>query len=141
MMFSRFIPLLFLAPVTSACMAQTTLSPQAQLMLRGQQPATRAGQAETEEKKLTAYVTRPDGTLTTCHATPSELSAMAHSADATHVHLTSRPLPMLDKARTETGVQRIHNGEELARSFTGKGVVVGIVDAGFDYTHPDFRRP
>lgn len=141
MMFSRFIPLLFLAPVTSACMAQTTLSPQAQLMLRGQQPATRAGQAETEEKKLTAYVTRPDGTLTTCHATPSELSAMAHSADATHVHLTSSPLPMLDKARTEAGVQRIHNGEELARSFTGKGVVVGIVDAGFDYTHPAFRRP
>ena len=141
MMFSRFIPLLFLAPVSTVCMAQATLSPQAQLMLRGQRPATRTGQTEATEKKLTAYVTLPDGTLTTCHATPSELSAMAASAGATHIHLTSGPQPMLDKARSETGVKRIHDGENLAQSFTGKNVVVGIVDAGFDYTHPAFRRP
>ena len=39
-------------------------------------------------------------------ATPSELSAMAASAGATHIHLTSGPQPMLDKARSETGVKR-----------------------------------
>lgn len=47
--------------------------------------------------------------------------------------------PMLDKARAATGVDRIHQGEGLPQAYTGKGVLVGDVDAGFDYRHPAFR--
>ena len=47
--------------------------------------------------------------------------------------------PMLDKARAVTGVDRIHQGEGLTQAYTGKGVLVGVVDAGFDYRHPAFR--
>lgn len=47
--------------------------------------------------------------------------------------------PMLDKARAATGVDRIHQAEGLTQAYTGKGVMVGVVDAGFDYRHPAYR--
>ena len=47
--------------------------------------------------------------------------------------------PMLDKARPSAGVDKVHTGEGLNMPYTGKGVVVGIIDGGFDYTHPAFK--
>lgn len=46
--------------------------------------------------------------------------------------------PMMDKARLSAGVDKVHSAEGLQMPFTGKGVVVGIIDGGFDYTHPAF---
>lgn len=46
--------------------------------------------------------------------------------------------PMMDKARAVGGVDRVHAAEGLDIPYTGKGVVVGIIDGGFDYTHPAF---
>jgi minor extracellular serine protease Vpr len=46
--------------------------------------------------------------------------------------------PELDTARRVTRVDSVHQGIFLPQSYTGKNVVVGIVDAGFDYTHPTF---
>lgn len=50
---------------------------------------------------------------------------------------TDRPAaPDLDTARKMTRVDSVHAGTWLPQPFSGKDVVVGIVDAGFDYTHP-----
>lgn len=46
--------------------------------------------------------------------------------------------PKLDKALEATKVNLVHQGENLPRSYSGEGVVVGIIDFGFDYTHPTF---
>ncbi len=46
--------------------------------------------------------------------------------------------PMMDKARAACGVDRVHAAEGLDMPYTGKGVVVGVIDGGFDYTHPAF---
>ena len=46
--------------------------------------------------------------------------------------------PELDTARRLTRVDSVHQGIYLPRSYTGKNVVMGIIDAGFDYTHPTF---
>ena len=46
--------------------------------------------------------------------------------------------PMMDKARSVSGVDRVHVAEGLDMAYTGKDVVVGIIDGGFDYTHPAF---
>ncbi len=42
----------------------------------------------------------------------------------------------MDSARITTRVDSVHAGINLPQAYTGNGVVVGIIDAGFDYTHP-----
>ena len=44
----------------------------------------------------------------------------------------------MDKAREKTKVDSVHIGASLPQAFTGKDVVVGILDVGFDYAHPTF---
>jgi len=44
----------------------------------------------------------------------------------------------LDSARRRTRVDSVHLGSGLPKPFNGDSVVVGIVDAGFDYSHPVF---
>lgn len=42
------------------------------------------------------------------------------------------------EARAKTNVDLVHEGIALPQAYTGKDVVVGILDVGFDYTHPTF---
>lgn len=46
--------------------------------------------------------------------------------------------PMMDKARAASDADRLTTGEGLPAAFKGEGVVVGVIDLGFDYTHPNF---
>lgn len=50
-----------------------------------------------------------------------------------------RPLrQQMDSARLITGVDSVIKGIGLEFPLTGKGVIIGISDNGFDYTHPTF---
>ncbi|MFL2663524.1 MAG: S8 family serine peptidase [Crocinitomicaceae bacterium] len=54
----------------------------------------------------------------------------------------SRPKLMSDSALTHHKGNLVHAGlGGLDTSYTGKGVVIGIVDQGIDYNHPDFQNP
>lgn len=44
----------------------------------------------------------------------------------------------LDSARTEIGVDKVHAGLGLSQAFKGEGIILGIIDSGFDFTHPSF---
>lgn len=44
----------------------------------------------------------------------------------------------LDNARASTWVDEVHQGISLPQSIKGNGVIVGVIDGGFDYTHPTF---
>lgn len=46
--------------------------------------------------------------------------------------------PRLNEARKEAFVNEVQTGESLPEEYRGKGVVVGVIDNGFDYTHPNF---
>lgn len=54
------------------------------------------------------------------------------------IDLDQPAFPSLDTARAVTRVDSVHAGYGLPQAYSGRGVVVGIVDAGFDYTHPTF---
>lgn len=49
------------------------------------------------------------------------------------------PVLLDDTARVYHKVENVHNGQSpLGLPYTGKDVIVGIVDSGFDHNHPDF---
>ena len=56
-----------------------------------------------------------------------------------YIETSTTVQPMMDIARRETGGADMNAGIGLQQPYTGKGVVVGIVDYGFDYTHAAFR--
>lgn len=45
-------------------------------------------------------------------------------------------MPKLDSARSKTRVDSAHAGYGLPFGYSGKGVLMGIMDFGFDYNHP-----
>jgi gliding motility-associated-like protein len=44
----------------------------------------------------------------------------------------------LDEARRVTNVNQVNSGFQLPKGYTGKNVLIGIIDKGFDYAHPAF---
>ena len=46
----------------------------------------------------------------------------------------------MDLSRAEMRADQVQAGTGLPRAFTGTGVVVGVVDSGIDWTHPDFKN-
>jgi len=44
----------------------------------------------------------------------------------------------LDSARRVTHVDSVQKGYGLPQGYSGKNVIVGVVDEGFDYTHPTY---
>lgn len=67
------------------------------------------------------------------------LDDVASSPGVKRVQLSRDLAPKLDFARASTGVDKIHSGTELPQAYTGKGVVVGIVDGGMDPNHINFK--
>lgn len=46
--------------------------------------------------------------------------------------------PLLNKATRSAGVNDVWQGLDMEQGFTGKDVLIGVTDWGFDYTHPAF---
>ena len=49
------------------------------------------------------------------------------------------PSILADSAIVRHKINLVHQGVGLDTSYTGKGVIVGIVDQGIDFNHPDFK--
>lgn len=47
---------------------------------------------------------------------------------------------LLDSVSQTVNAAPVYQGLHLPQAFTGKGVVVGLMDIGFDLTHPTFRH-
>jgi subtilisin family serine protease len=55
-----------------------------------------------------------------------------------YLQTSQKVYPDLYKATEATKADLVHLGQSINQAYTGKGVVVGIIDRGFDYTHPTF---
>ena len=54
------------------------------------------------------------------------------------LEIAGRFKPNLSKVLYDTRVDSVHQGLGLPQAFTGKDVLIGITDWGFDYSHPMF---
>ncbi len=70
-----------------------------------------------------------------------DLLPQLESSDAIRaINLERSVSSKLDRARSVTGIDKIHAGTDLPQAYTGKGVVAGIVDGGFDPNHLNFKN-
>lgn len=54
----------------------------------------------------------------------------------TYLEVPAKVSPDLNRARYDTRTNQVHAGIDLPQGFHGEGVVIGITDWGYDYTHP-----
>jgi minor extracellular serine protease Vpr len=78
------------------------------------------------------------GNIYTARIPEQSLKQVLQLSGIEYVQLDEPVYANLEAARKGARVDSVHNGIQLPIPITGKGVVVGIIDAGFDYTHPTF---
>ena len=95
------------------------------------------------EAQLEEIGARPQGTIGRYVMVSCPVGAVGQIADiqgVTFISKSPRVSPKTLVSKEVTGVSKVHSGTEaLPQAFTGKGVVVGVIDSGFDFTHPAFR--
>lgn len=80
----------------------------------------------------------PSLRLFTASVPAGQLEALARHPAVQRVEMGTPVNLTLDEARPAANVDEVQQGSGLPSSYTGKGVVVGIVDGGFQYNHRDF---
>lgn len=68
----------------------------------------------------------------------NKLSEIIEVDGILYVQIAEKAERNMDIARSTTWVDWVHQGNQLPQAYFGSGVVVGIIDGGFDYTHPNF---
>lgn len=150
---------MLLAPASA--LAQASLSPRTAIAVASptllKAPAAQAAAVGAASSQLSAYVTidpartswqqlgvtpiAENANTATVRLTLDALQRLAKQQGVEYIQITSGATQMLNLARQEAGTDQIHKGTDLPQAYTGEGVVVGVVDAGFDYMHAAFRRP
>ncbi len=67
-----------------------------------------------------------------------KLYEIGNLPEVDRVQVASKVRTMMDKARADANVDLVQKGDATIAPYTGKGVVIGIVDTGFDYGHIAF---
>ncbi|MDE6288696.1 MAG: peptidase, partial [Muribaculaceae bacterium] len=79
------------------------------------------------------------GNIALASVATADLERVSELPAVSRLEISRLKAPRLDRARQSGGVSAIHEGLKLDQPFTGKGVVAGIVDAGLDPNHINFR--
>ena len=78
------------------------------------------------------------GNIWTAQIPVDKIDAFIRIAGIRYIELDAPVFPLLDSARKVTKADSAQKGIYLPMPMTGKNVVTGIVDAGFDFNHPTF---
>ena len=80
------------------------------------------------------------GDIYTAELPVSQLVELAQLSSIESIEAGRRWYPLLDSSLPETKADVVHNGIGGSLGRTGKGVLVGIIDFGMDFTLDDFRN-
>lgn len=78
------------------------------------------------------------GQILTADIPLDRLDEVAALDGVKYIEMGTPVKPLLNEARKEALVNKVQTGESLPEEYRGNGVVVGVIDNGFDYTHPNF---
>lgn len=97
-----------------------------------------AGMAQTSLDAIHARVGTKAGDVWTVKVPVGQVLPFTHAAGISYIQMDEPLKPCLDVARKTTRVDSVQGGYGLPQAYSGKDVVIGIIDFGFDYNHPTF---
>lgn len=97
-----------------------------------------AGKSSQDLSAYDVTVNTVSGEMVTAMIPVSRFAELAASGVCSMIDMGEKQHPMMDKARQYLGVDQIHAGINLPQGYDGTGVVVGVIDIGFEYCHPAF---
>ena len=115
-----------------------TVSPETNLQL---QVTTIVGGAETVADFAIAegyQAEAPTDQLAVITAPASFIKTLAARSEVLYVNKSEQLFPTMHLVRNETGVTKVTEGAGLDTPYDGTGVVVGVIDQGFEFKHPAF---
>ena len=152
----RLLIIIMLACCGASVSAQSKLSVYARKLMAGRAGAAQLAVRASAPGRVPAYIhLTPDadlsalgrmgvevnlraGSVVTARIPAGSLAAVS-ALDCVEYVQTAVPVrQMMDLVRPGIGADRVLSGEGLPGAYSGRGVVVGIIDSGFDYTHPNF---
>ena len=68
----------------------------------------------------------------------NKLGALSCGKQVERIETGRRCSVQMDTTRLVVNAEAVYMGEGLSQTYTGRGVVVGVQDIGFDLTHPNF---
>lgn len=82
---------------------------------------------------------KKSGNIHTALVPVKQLANVAKHPGVKYVQIGEKLSLLMDSARRQANVNQVHQGvAPLTMPYSGKGVVVGVIDIGFDLTHPNF---
>jgi subtilisin family serine protease len=79
------------------------------------------------------------GNISTALVPVNQIMNIVKTKGVLHLAIGEPVTLMMDSARKSSNVDKVHQGlQPLTMPYKGDGVVVGDIDLGFDYTHPNF---
>ncbi len=78
------------------------------------------------------------GDILVARAPVATLGALAEEPGVRRVEISHKRQAKLDSSRTSIGADMVHQGVDLPQAYQGQDVIVGVIDSGIDFTHPDF---
>lgn len=135
----------------------TGLAQQALMEQRGRQVAASRGTAVADNRRLTAFVRvarheadevlrrhhcrilAKTGDISIVSIPLNALEALAQEPAVGRIEAGGRAQTMLDTTLTIVNARPVYEATDRHQAFTGEGVVVGLMDVGFDLSHPTFR--
>lgn len=79
------------------------------------------------------------GDIVTLRLPLAELGAVDACPHILQYTVSHPVVPAMDRTRYDTRTDSVHLGAGLPMPYTGDGVIIGITDWGFDYTHPNYN--
>lgn len=91
-----------------------------------------------EMERLGAEVYLVSSNLLTAGLPKEHIKEIAEIPEVEYIRLASKVHPTTDAARSKGNVDKVHQATDLERAYDGSGIVVGIIDQGFQYGHINF---
>lgn len=79
------------------------------------------------------------GKIVMAELSSSQIKLLEDMPAVSSIRLERELEQKMNLVRPLTGIDKIHAGTDLNQAYTGKGVIAGIVDGGFDPNHVNFK--